>query len=320
MQIFKNTNYDFIRGAGTPWRCRRLVILAGFGLMVARGGMPLGIDFSGGTIVVLKFDQAERRRTPSATALDVAARREGRPELRRRRRDNEMLVRLPQARQGRGLQPRAGRRAGRRRAARRPTSASSRCCQHRGRRPGHRRGPAAQGHLRDAGLDHRHHASTSRCASGRQLRGRRHRRDVPRHPRDARVPGVLRLRAVAEHRRRHPDDHRLLGQRHDRHLRPRAREPAQRCGATRSRQVVNTSVNQTLGRTIITAGTTFLAVLALYLFGGEVLHGFAFTMLVGIVSGTYSTVFIAAAVAHPAASARPARARRRRAQPQTRVR
>ena len=50
-------------------------------------------------------------------------------------------------------------------------------------------------------------------------------------------------------------------------------------------QIVNKSVNQTLGRTIITAGATFLAVLALYLFGGEVLRGFAFTMLVGIVTG-----------------------------------
>ena len=61
--------------------------------------------------------------------------------------------------------------------------------------------------------------------------------------------------------------------------------------------VVNQSVNQTLSRTVITAGTTFLAVLSLYLFGGEVLEGFAFTMLVGIVSGTYSTVFIAASIA-----------------------
>jgi len=61
--------------------------------------------------------------------------------------------------------------------------------------------------------------------------------------------------------------------------------------------VVNLSVNQTLSRTVITAGTTFLAVLSLYLFGGEVLEGFAFTMLVGIISGTYSTVFIAAAIA-----------------------
>ncbi|HVT48796.1 MAG TPA: protein translocase subunit SecF [Vicinamibacterales bacterium] len=62
-------------------------------------------------------------------------------------------------------------------------------------------------------------------------------------------------------------------------------------------EIVNAAVNQTLGRTIITSGTTFLAVLALYLFGGEVLRGFAFTMLIGIITGTYSTVFIAASIA-----------------------
>jgi preprotein translocase subunit SecF len=62
-------------------------------------------------------------------------------------------------------------------------------------------------------------------------------------------------------------------------------------------QIVNKSVNQTLARTVITAGATFLAVVALYLFGGEVLEGLAFTLLVGIVTGTYSTVFIAAAIA-----------------------
>lgn len=61
--------------------------------------------------------------------------------------------------------------------------------------------------------------------------------------------------------------------------------------------VVNTAVNQTLSRTVITAGTTLLSVIALYLFGGEVLEGFAFTMLVGIISGTYSTVFIASSIA-----------------------
>lgn len=61
--------------------------------------------------------------------------------------------------------------------------------------------------------------------------------------------------------------------------------------------IINTAVNQTLSRTVITAGTTLLSVLALYLFGGEVLEGFAFTMLVGIISGTYSTVFIAASLA-----------------------
>ena len=61
--------------------------------------------------------------------------------------------------------------------------------------------------------------------------------------------------------------------------------------------VVNRSVNQTLSRTIITAGTTFLAVVALFIFGGEALRGLSFTLLVGIVAGTYSTVFIASAIA-----------------------
>jgi preprotein translocase subunit SecF len=60
--------------------------------------------------------------------------------------------------------------------------------------------------------------------------------------------------------------------------------------------VINASLNQTLGRTIITAGLTLLSVIALFLFGGEVLRGFAFTMIVGIVTGTYSSVFIAAAI------------------------
>ena len=58
-------------------------------------------------------------------------------------------------------------------------------------------------------------------------------------------------------------------------------------------KVLNDSVNQTLTRTLISNGTTFLAVLGLYLFGGEVLRGFGFTMVVGVLVGTYSTVFIA---------------------------
>jgi preprotein translocase subunit SecF len=61
--------------------------------------------------------------------------------------------------------------------------------------------------------------------------------------------------------------------------------------------IVNVAVNQTLARTIITAGTTLLSVIALFLFGGEVLQGMAFTLIIGIISGTYSTVFIAAAIA-----------------------
>ena len=60
--------------------------------------------------------------------------------------------------------------------------------------------------------------------------------------------------------------------------------------------VINLSLNQTLGRTVITAGTALLSAIALYLFGGEVLRGFAFTMIVGIITGTYSSVFVAAAI------------------------
>jgi preprotein translocase subunit SecF len=60
--------------------------------------------------------------------------------------------------------------------------------------------------------------------------------------------------------------------------------------------VINASINQTLGRTVITSGTALLTALALFFFGGEVLHGFAFTMVIGIITGTYSSVFIAAAV------------------------
>jgi preprotein translocase subunit SecF len=59
------------------------------------------------------------------------------------------------------------------------------------------------------------------------------------------------------------------------------------------RKILNDSVNLTLTRTLISNGTTFLSVLALYLFGGEVLRGFGFTMVIGILVGTYSTIYIA---------------------------
>ena len=58
-------------------------------------------------------------------------------------------------------------------------------------------------------------------------------------------------------------------------------------------ELLNNSINQTLTRTVITSGTTFLALLGLYVFGGEVLRGFSFTLVVGTVVGTYSTIFVA---------------------------
>ena len=61
-------------------------------------------------------------------------------------------------------------------------------------------------------------------------------------------------------------------------------------------EIVNRSINQTLSRTVLTAGLTFLTVLALYLFGGEVLKGFSFALVIGILIGTYSSIAIAAPI------------------------
>jgi preprotein translocase subunit SecF len=58
-------------------------------------------------------------------------------------------------------------------------------------------------------------------------------------------------------------------------------------------EIVNRSINQTLSRTVLTSGLTFLTVLSLYLFGGEVLNGFSFALVIGIIIGTYSSIFIA---------------------------
>ena len=77
----------------------------------------------------------------------------------------------------------------------------------------------------------------------------------------------------------------------------RVRENLRKMRRDKFSTLVNTSINQTLSRTIITSGTTLFAVMALFLVGGEVLRGFAFTMIVGVISGTYSTIFIAAAAA-----------------------
>ena len=62
------------------------------------------------------------------------------------------------------------------------------------------------------------------------------------------------------------------------------------------RDIINQAVNQTLSRTLITSGTTFLSALALYVLGGPVINDFAFTLLVGIITGTYSSIYIAAAL------------------------
>ena len=61
-------------------------------------------------------------------------------------------------------------------------------------------------------------------------------------------------------------------------------------------EIINRSINETLSRTVMTSGLTMLSVLALYLFGGSVIHNFAFVLLAGIIVGTYSSIFIASPV------------------------
>jgi preprotein translocase subunit SecF len=74
----------------------------------------------------------------------------------------------------------------------------------------------------------------------------------------------------------------------------RIREGVTTSKETELNKVVNESISNTLSRTTLTSLTTFFVVLTLYLFGGEILNGFSFTLLVGIVVGTYSSIFIAA--------------------------
>ena len=63
-----------------------------------------------------------------------------------------------------------------------------------------------------------------------------------------------------------------------------------------SSEMVNLSVNQTLGRTLLTSSTTIFAIILLYIYGGEGVHGFSYAMLIGILIGTYSSIFVAAPI------------------------
>lgn len=71
---------------------------------------------------------------------------------------------------------------------------------------------------------------------------------------------------------------------------PHSHEPAVFAG------LVNRSINETLSRTLLTSGTTLIVILALFIFGGGVIHNFAFALLVGVVVGTYSSIFVASPV------------------------
>lgn len=76
----------------------------------------------------------------------------------------------------------------------------------------------------------------------------------------------------------------------------RIRENMARSTRESMRSIINRSINETMSRTILTASTTLLVCIALFLFGGGVIHAFAFSLIVGIVAGTYSSVFIASPI------------------------
>jgi preprotein translocase subunit SecF len=73
----------------------------------------------------------------------------------------------------------------------------------------------------------------------------------------------------------------------------RIRENLRRRGKSPLREIINTSINQTLSRTLLTSGTTLLVVVALFALGGEIIHDFSFALLIGVGIGTYSSIFIA---------------------------
>ncbi|MSO84112.1 MAG: protein translocase subunit SecF [Acidobacteria bacterium] len=293
MQIFTNTNYNFTRWRWHAIALSLVVIAAGVAMIVSRGGLPLGIDFSGGTIVIVKFDQVvsenQVRQAVDPIPGEEVVQQYGEAS------EREWLIRLAQTEtveQGATLEQ----------GSQQILDA-----------------------LRNAGLP------TFELLS-REIVGPVIGADLQRRGIYATLASILAITVYIAFRFRFSfalgaiaatfhdivvtvaflvffgydvslnivaalltitgysvNDTIVVFDRVRENLRSMRRDSLD--------HVVNVSVNQTLSRTIITAGTTFLSVLSLYVFGGEVLKGFAFTMLVGIISGTYSTVFIASAIA-----------------------
>ena len=77
----------------------------------------------------------------------------------------------------------------------------------------------------------------------------------------------------------------------------RARENFRKMRKGTPLEIMNVSVNQTLSRTIMTSGLTLMVVIALFLYGGETLRGFALALIIGIVIGTYSSIYVAGSLA-----------------------
>tara|TARA_B100000929_G_scaffold212767_1_gene169886 strand:- start:360 stop:1268 length:909 start_codon:yes stop_codon:yes gene_type:complete len=76
----------------------------------------------------------------------------------------------------------------------------------------------------------------------------------------------------------------------------RIRENLSKFSKSKIEEIANTSINETLSRTIITSATTLLALISIFVLGGEILKGFSFAMIIGVVIGTYSSIFVASPI------------------------
>ena len=292
MQIFHNANYNFIKWRWHAIIASALVVVAGLAMIVTRG-LPLGIDFSGGTSIVVKFEQAvneeQVRGAVNSIPGDKVVQQFGNPT------DRQILIRLPQsasAEQGTSLEQGALQVQQALQSAGLPKfEIISRDLV----------GPVIGADLQRRGI----WATLASMAAITIYIGVRFRPTFAIGAIVATFHDVfvtlafltffgyeLSLNVVAAILTitgYSVNDTIVIFDRVRENMRSMRKDSLE--------TVVNTSVNQTLSRTLITAGTTFLSVLALFLAGGEALRGFSFTMLVGVISGTYSTVFIASAIA-----------------------
>jgi preprotein translocase subunit SecF len=290
MKIFTNPNFDFVRWRWHALALSLLIVLAG-GYLIATRGLQKGVDFEGGTIVILKFSEdPDLNRITAVLGGDAVVQRYGEPE----NRDVMIRVRRVGEESGGDLSREVGRIIATLKAANlgafNETPVGTEIV-----------GPVVGEQLRRQGIwatvlamggilvyiALRFQFSFAVGAVVATLHDLLvclaflafFRYDMTLNV----VAGLLTITGYSV------NDTIVIFDRVRENMRSMRRDNLTK--------IVNTAVNQTLSRTVITAGTTLLSVTALYLYGGEVLEGFAFTMLVGIISGTYSTVFIASAIA-----------------------
>jgi len=292
MALLQNANYDFIKWRWHALALSTVVIVAGLAYGISRG-IPLGIDFSGGTIMVVQFEQPisddqVRQAIVAAIPGEQVIQSYGDPA------DNQKVIRLPQLieEQGSALDQNA----------RAVVDALNKA--NLGKIDVISQdlvGPVIGADLQRRGI----YAMIASIVGITIYIGLRFRFAFAIGAIAATFHDILValaflfffgydlslnvVAAILTITGYSVNDTIVIFDRVRENLRSKRRDSLEK--------VVNESVNQTLSRTIITAGTTSLAVLSLYLFGGEVLEAFAFTMLVGIISGTYSTVFIASSIA-----------------------